>query len=148
EKGAGPSAMISCTHRPPCPGCPRFGEAGLDDGAWEVLRDIARGTGAALDPLVQGVGTGFRVRARLAVRGRASSPKIGIFQEGSHRIADIPSCTIHHPAINAAARAIRDAVRRTGTAPYADKPHAGLLRYVQLVVERGSGMVQITLVAN
>ncbi|HXC52166.1 MAG TPA: hypothetical protein VN634_14865 [Candidatus Limnocylindrales bacterium] len=140
--------MIPCTHRPPCPGCPRYGERGIADSALAILREIAAGSGAALDAVVEGAPTAFRVRARLAVRGRASSPKLGIFQEGSHRIADIPSCTIHHPAINDAARAIRAAIRASGAAPYADRPHVGLLRYVQIVVERSSGMLQIVLVAN
>jgi len=73
---------------------------------------------------------------------------MGIFQEGTHRIADIPSCVVHHPRINEAAAAVRRAIRRCGIAPYAEGPHRGLLRYVQVVVERGSGRVQITLVAN
>lgn len=140
--------ILPCTHRPPCPGCPRYGEDGLSASAIEVLADLARRTGAVLEPVQQGDPLGFRVRARLAVRGRAASPKLGIFQEGSHDIADIPSCTIHHPRINAAARAIRDAIRKSGTAPYAERPHVGLLRYVQIVVERASGRVQVVLVGN
>lgn len=137
-----------CTHRPPCPGCPRYGERGIDVDAAAILAELAGTSGAALDPVVEGAATAFRVRARLAVRGRAASPKIGIFQEGSHRITDIPSCTIQDARINQAARAIREAIRRTGTPPYADRPHAGLLRYVQIVVERSSGRVQVALVCN
>ncbi len=140
--------MIPCTHRPPCPGCPRYGERGIADSALAILREIAAESRATLDAVVEGAPTAFRVRARLAVRGRASSPKLGIFQEGSHRIADIPSCTIHHPAINEAARAIRGAIRASRAAPYADRPHTGLLRYVQIVVERSSGMLQVVLVTN
>jgi 23S rRNA (uracil1939-C5)-methyltransferase len=113
-----------------------------------VLADLARRTGAALDPVVEGARLGFRVRARLAVRGRGNSPKLGIFQEGTHAIADIPSCTIQHPRINFAARAIRDAIRASGVAPYADRPHVGLLRYVQVVVERPTQRVQVVLVCN
>jgi 23S rRNA (uracil1939-C5)-methyltransferase len=113
-----------------------------------VLADLARRTGAALDPVVEGARLGFRVRARLAVRGRGNSPKLGIFQEGTHAIADIPSCTIQHPRINLAARAIRDAIRASGVAPYADRPHVGLLRYVQVVVERPTQRVQVVLVCN
>jgi 23S rRNA (uracil1939-C5)-methyltransferase len=82
------------------------------------------------------------------VRGRAASPKIGIFQRGSHRIADIPRCPIHHPLVNRVALALRDAVRSTGTPPYADAPHRGLVRYVQIVVERASERAQVVLVAN
>lgn len=137
-----------CTHRPPCPGCPRYGEEGLGDESRQSLQGLASKFGARLDPVVEGRATGFRLRARLAVRGRLNSPKIGIFQEDSHAIVDIPSCTIQHPAINRTARAIRDAIRKSGVAPYADKPHVGLLRYVQVVVERATAAVQVVLVAN
>jgi 23S rRNA (uracil1939-C5)-methyltransferase len=140
--------IVPCTHRPPCPGCPRYGERGLGEPASSVLADLARRTGAALDRVVEGAALGFRMRARLAVRGRSSSPKLGIFQEGTHAIADIPSCTIHSPRINAAARHVRGAIRASGVAPYADRPHVGLLRYVQIVVERSSGRVQVVLVTN
>ncbi len=137
-----------CSHRPPCPGCPRYGEPGLSGEAASLLAGLAEQSGAALDPVIEGEPHGFRVRARLAVRGRRNSPKLGIFQEGSHSIADIPSCVIHHPLINQAARVVREAVRASGVAPYADRPHVGLLRYVQVVVERPTGRVQLVLVTN
>ncbi len=140
--------ILPCTHRPPCPGCPRYGLPGIADEARSLLEAMSGRHGAVLDPTTSGAPLGFRVRARLAVRGRAASPKLGLFQEGTHTIADIPTCTIHHPRINAAARAIRDAIRRTGTMPYAERPHAGLLRYVQIVVERSTERVQVVLVAN
>lgn len=82
------------------------------------------------------------------MRGRAGSPKIGLFQAGSHRIVDTPHCPVHHPAINEAAAGLRRAIRKTGTEPYADGPHRGVLRYVQLVVERATGRVQVVLVGR
>lgn len=140
--------LAPCSHRPPCPGCPRYGEKGLADGCRSTLASLASRFGARLDPVVEGSPSGFRVRARLAVRGRANSPKIGIFQEDSHAIVDIPNCVIQHPRINQTARLVREAMRRSGAAPYADRPHVGLVRYVQIVLERGSGKVQVVLVAN
>ena len=140
--------LAPCTHQPPCPGCPRYGDSRIDDDLLAILQTLAARSGATLDRAVIGADLGFRVRARLAVRGRAASPKLGIFQEGTHQIADIPNCTIQHPRINAAARAIRAAIRKTGFSPYADRPHVGLLRYVQIVVERTTGRVQVVLVVN
>lgn len=140
--------IFPCSHRPTCPGCPRYGEAGLAAVPAGKLEEIVASTGAVLDPVIDGPPLGFRVRARLAVRGRVSSPKLGIFQEGSHAIADILSCTIHHPRINVAARAVREAMRACEVAPYAERPHTGVLRYVQVVVERATGRVQIVLCAN
>ncbi len=116
--------------------------------ALDALGLLAAEAGLPPPGVVEGPPTGWRHRARLAVRGRATSPKIGIFQEGSHRIADIPHCLVHHPLVNAVAAAVRDAVRRTGTPPYADGPHRGVLRYVQVVVERASETAQVVLVGN
>src|SRR5262245_1738144 len=82
------------------------------------------------------------------VRGRSAAPKVGLFQAGTHRIVDIPRCAVHHPRINEVAAALRRSVRATGTRPYAERPHAGLLRAVQVVVERGSGRAQVVLVAR
>lgn len=82
------------------------------------------------------------------MRGRAASPKLGIFQEGTHRIADIPRCGVHHPLVNRVAAAVRRAVRETGTAPYAERPHLGALRALQVVVERASQRAQVVLVGN
>jgi len=96
----------------------------------------------------RGASEGFRHRARLMVRGRSRSPKIGLFQEGSHRIVDTPRCLVHHPRLNEAAAAVRRAIRATDTAPYADRPHVGLVRAIQGVVERPSGRVQLVLVTN
>jgi tRNA/tmRNA/rRNA uracil-C5-methylase (TrmA/RlmC/RlmD family) len=84
----------------------------------------------------------------VAVRGRATSPKIGIFQEDSHRIVDVPRCAVHHPLVNDVAAAVKAAVRETGVTLYGDRSHRGRLRYLQVVVERSSATAQVTLVAN
>jgi tRNA/tmRNA/rRNA uracil-C5-methylase (TrmA/RlmC/RlmD family) len=34
----------------------------------------------------------WRCRAKLAVRGTSMDPQIGLFEEGSHFVVDIPSC--------------------------------------------------------
>ncbi|MFT4571867.1 MAG: 23S rRNA (uracil1939-C5)-methyltransferase, partial [Candidatus Binatia bacterium] len=137
-----------CPHRPTCPGCPRFGATDVAPNAYGLLGTLASETGADLARPLLGKRSAFRVRARLAVRGRSASPKIGIFQEGSHRIADIPRCPIHHPTINTVGTALRAAIRETKVRPYADAPHVGDLRYVQIVIERGSGRALLTLVGN
>jgi 23S rRNA (uracil1939-C5)-methyltransferase len=139
---------LRCPHRPPCPGCPRFGEPLAGSPALAVLSRFAEQAGIALEIVASAEPRGYRQRARLAVRGRASSPKLGIFQEGSHRIVDIPACLVHHPLINDTAAALKQALRELRIEPYADVPHRGLLRYVQIAVERTSGTAQVVLVAN
>ena len=82
------------------------------------------------------------------MRGRSNSPKLGIFQAGTHRIVDIPHCGIHHPRINEVASTLKRVIRSTGVTPYADRPHRGDLRYLQVAVERSSGRAQVVLVGN
>jgi tRNA/tmRNA/rRNA uracil-C5-methylase (TrmA/RlmC/RlmD family) len=141
-------AVAPCPHRPPCPGCPRYGEPGVAPAALARLARLAEGAGLAPPEVVVGARFGHRVRARLMLRGRAGSPKLGIFQEGTHRLVDIPRCAVHHPLVNEVAAAARDAVRATATRPYAERPHAGDLRALQVVVERASGTAQVVLVGN
>jgi 23S rRNA (uracil1939-C5)-methyltransferase len=142
------SDLPPCPHRPPCPGCPRYGELGLDPAAEERLRELAALGGLTPAHVRHGAALGFRTRARLAIRGRAGSPKLGLFQTGTHRIADIPRCGIHHPLVNEVAAALRRVIRETGVTPYADGPHRGQLRYLQVAVERAKPRAQIALVAN
>ena len=121
---------------------------GIEASASERLAALAARAGLELSRPQLGSPLGFRTRARLAVRGRAASPKVGIFQTGTHKIADIPRCGIHHPAVNEVARELRAAVRAAGVEPYADRPHRGVLRYLQVAVERASGRAQVVLVGN
>src|SRR5262249_10589327 len=73
------SAPMTCPHRPPCPGCPRFGEPGIPPTGRDALAALASANGLPPPVVVEGDLTGYRHRARLAVRGRAASPKVGIF---------------------------------------------------------------------
>ena len=139
---------MPCPHRPPCPGCPRYGAAGPAPAGVARLAALAEALGAAPPRIEAGPSRGYRHRARLAVRGRARSPKVGLFQEGSHRIVDIPHCELHHPAINELAAELKAAIRETNTRPYAESAHLGDVRYVQGVVQRSDDRVQVVVVAN
>jgi len=137
-----------CPHRPPCPGCPRYGESGIASRALAALRSFATRAGVPEPAVIDAPGFASRYRARLSVRGRTRTPKLGIFQEGSHRIVDIPQCRIHHPLINRVAAAVRIAARDAGVESYAERPHRGALRAIQVVVERRSQRAQLVLVEN
>jgi 23S rRNA (uracil1939-C5)-methyltransferase len=113
-----------------------------------LLARFATEAGVTLELAPAPEARGHRVRARLAVRGRAGSPKLGIFQEGSHRIADIPRCVVHHPLINDVVAVLKQAIRELRVEPYAETPHRGLLRYVQIAIERASQSAQVVLVGN
>ena len=140
--------VIECPHQPACPGCPRLGAGGIAPDAFEQLGRLARENNLPAPAVIEGAPLGWRRRARLAVRGRVNSPKVGLFAPGTHDIVDVPRCGVHHPAINAAVAAVKQALRENRCAPYRDAHHAGLVRYLQIVVERDRDRVQLVVVCN
>jgi 23S rRNA (uracil1939-C5)-methyltransferase len=140
--------LASCPHRPPCPGCPRFGESGIAPAARAVLDQLARDHGLPEVAVISGPAAGFRHRARLAIRGRLGSPKLGLFEIDSHRVVHIPNCSVHHPLINHVAAVVRRALVDSRITSYSEVPHLGLARYLQVVVERSSQSAQVVMVAN
>ncbi|KAH9791996.1 mts domain-containing protein [Citrus sinensis] len=76
---------------------------------------------------------GWRCRAKLAVRGTSTSPLIGLYQEGTHNVVDIPHCKAHHPRINAAVELLRQGIKELNVEPYDEDERTGDLRYVQVI---------------
>jgi 23S rRNA (uracil1939-C5)-methyltransferase len=140
--------LTSCPHRPPCPGCPRFGEPGIAAAARMALAELARAHGLPEVSVVSGQTSGFRLRARLAIRGRLGSPKLGLFELGTHRVVHIPNCSVQHPLINRVAAVVRRALVEARVTCYSDGAHLGLARYLQVVVERSSQTAQVVIVGN
>ncbi|HEX3395851.1 MAG TPA: hypothetical protein VHS76_04055 [Steroidobacteraceae bacterium] len=98
--------------------------------------------------VITGESAGFRHRARLAIRGRVGSPKLGLFELGTHRVVHIPNCSVHHPLINHVANVVRRALVEAKVSCYSDAAHLGQARYLQVVVERSSQTAQVVVVAN
>lgn len=98
--------------------------------------------------MISGRTAGFRLRARLAIRGRLGTPKLGLFESGTHRVVHIPNCSVQDPLINRVANVVRRALVDGRVTSYSDTAHLGLARYLQVVVERGSRSAQVVLVAN
>ena len=142
------AGATACPHRPPCPGCPRFGEPGIALAARNALEELTRIHHLEGIAVVTGDTAGFRHRARLAIRGRLGSPKVGLFELGTHRVVHIPNCSVHHPLINHVADVVRRALVDADVTCYSDTAHLGLARYLQVVVERSSQSAQVVVVAN
>jgi len=142
------NAGLTCPHRPPCPGCPRFGAEGIDAAAHAALDELARAHGLPDVAVESGQSNGFRLRARLAIRGRVGSPKLGLFEQGTHRVVHIPKCSVQHPLINQVAGVVRRALAEARVTCYSDKAHLGVARYLQVTVERGSHSAQVVITAN
>jgi 23S rRNA (uracil1939-C5)-methyltransferase len=147
-KGEFLNSLQICPHRPPCPGCPRFGEPGIALRAGGALDELARNHALPRVRLISGQTAGFRHRARLAIRGRLGTPKLGLFELDTHRVVHIPNCSVHHPLINQVANVVRRALVDARVTSYSDAAHLGLARYLQVVVERSSQTAQVVIVAN
>lgn len=96
-------------------------------------------------PIISGNPCGWRTRSKLAVRGSIDNPLIGLFKEHSHDIYEIPKCAAHHPSINKAIALIKEWMIACKIVPYSEN-HKGTLRYLQLVVQRKTGLVQASFV--
>jgi tRNA/tmRNA/rRNA uracil-C5-methylase (TrmA/RlmC/RlmD family) len=121
---------------------------GVAPAARAQLEALAQRAGLPAPLVHEGAPSAFRYRARLAVRGRALQPKIGIFQLGTHRVVHIPNCPIHHPLINEVSEQVRQALVAHRLPLYSDSAHAGRVRYLQIVVQRQSGSAQLVIVTN
>jgi 23S rRNA (uracil1939-C5)-methyltransferase len=71
-----------------------------------------------------------------------------MFQLGTHRVVPIPDCSVHHPLINRVVAVVRRSLVDADVNSYVEVAHAGLARYLQVVVERGTQTAQVVLVAN
>lgn len=88
---------------------------------------------------------GIRYKAKLAVR---PGPFIGLFKKNSHEVMPIPNCLVHHPSINRAIDIIKKEMVREKLSAYSENSSKGTLRYLQLFVEKSTGLVQLVLVIN
>jgi tRNA/tmRNA/rRNA uracil-C5-methylase (TrmA/RlmC/RlmD family) len=109
---------------------------------------MARAHGVPTVAEINGPTAAFRCRARLAIRGRLGSPKVGLFEFDSHRVVHIPRCSVQHPLINRVAAVVRGALIDARVTSYSDQAHLGLARYLQVVVERSSQSAQVVMVGN
>lgn len=96
-------------------------------------------------PIIAGNPCGWRTRSKLAVRGTVDCPLIGLFKEHSHEVYEIPACAAHHPQINLAISLIKQWMISCKIPPYSEIGQ-GILRYLQLVVERKTGKIQASFV--
>lgn len=137
------STKISCPIFPACGGC-QFHESVTNP---PVLEEITSYFAPLPFQFFTDKTTHWRTKARLAVRGKAGNPHIGLFEETSHRVVDMPFCPLHLENLNKALRIAKNKIRDLGVSPYEEKRFTGDLRYLQLWSDE-SGKVQLTLVAT
>lgn len=139
---------ISCDFFPKCPGCKKQKDV-CNPPIWKIIQDFFISKGF-LTPqkLISGEIISWRSKVKLAVRGTVDCPKIGLFEEKSHRIVDITSCPLHYPVMDEAGLLIRQEMKNHRVIPYQEESSTGRLRYLQMVVNRSDLRIQLTLVVN
>lgn len=141
------SKHLSCLHFKECSGC-TLNEFVDHPATYQEACEFFKSKGLVNLPLYAGPANGWRLRAKLAVRGSSTNPHIGLFKERTHEVVDIPFCKVHHPSINKAIQFVKELIQTEKIVPYIEKQNKGDLRYLQIVVERKTGKVQLTLVLN
>mmetsp|Transcript_32138 Transcript_32138/g.55468 ORF Transcript_32138/g.55468 Transcript_32138/m.55468 type:complete len:562 (-) Transcript_32138:298-1983(-) len=148
----GSSGSIECPHFKTCSGCQYDSNLHAVPIALDAkgFCDMYKTPDAEPFKVHVGAATGWRTQAKLAAGavGRWGGCSLGLYEARSHNVVPIPDCAVHHPAINAAAAALRAATKRCKLQAYNNWTGEGLLRYAQLAVERATGRVQLTLVWN
>ena len=137
---------IHCPHFKKCSGCQYDEHIDTPDILLHARHFLKTEFGLYL-PLKTAHATNWRTRAKLAVRG-LQKIEIGLFEKGSHKVCEIPECRVHHPRINEAVLLLKKALENTSLRGYEEGSHSGDIRYLQLVVQRKTNSVQLTLVLN
>lgn len=89
--------------------------------------------------------TRWRSRAKLAVRKESGLLKIGLFQEGTHRVTALQECPLHYQEMDVALSYVYELFSLGHLEPYDEKKQTGRVRYIQLHRQRSSGKVQLAL---
>lgn len=141
------SALIkqTCQHFGPCAGC----SENLSFNSPPIWDEIVSSYDLENRPFLhRGSPFHWRHRAKVAVRGVADNPLIGLFKKNSHEVFPIPHCLVHHPYLNTAFESVRQWMLENHILPYQEKTGLGDLRYLQGIVQREGGKVQLTFVIN
>jgi len=138
---------LNCPHFEKCSGCEISANLNTPP-IFEEAKNYFEKKGIQNLQLITGNVNFWRYRAKLVVRGTSDNPQIGLYKKGTHEVLDIPFCKVHHPNINIALNLVKEFIRQNAIEPYNETTKKGLLRYLQFVVERKTGKVQVTFVLN
>jgi 23S rRNA (uracil1939-C5)-methyltransferase len=134
-----------CPHFTQCSGCVQ--QPGAYPVIWDEVLQFFKNLNC-IPHFHQGKATGWRYRAKIAVRGAVVQPALGLFKRHSHEVVAIPDCVVHHSQLNRAFEKVKHWMVTHQLKPYQEKESRGDIRYVQGVVERATGRVQLSIVVN
>lgn len=144
---------LRCRHFQVCSGCTLEGGEAERSDAMDSLSRFGKNALEYSKPvrMIKGKMRGWRTLARVAVRpehGSQSTPVIGLFRNHSHDVVAIPDCQVHHPSINICIDFVQEQLRSCGVTAFHEQTSQGMLRYIQVIVDRRSGLCQLSLVWN
>lgn len=131
--------LSTCPHFPLCPSCSFSEEPPIYLEAKHYFEQKG-----FFFPLYKGEPIHWRIKAKLAIREKEGKIVFGLFEPGTHEILDSSKCSAHAKPIELALEKIKEklflpAYKENGT---------GLLRYIQLHVQRETEKVQVALVVT
>ena len=90
---------------------------------------------------------GYRTQAKLVLRRTRHGVLAGLYRPGSHQVADVRRCPVHHPLINQVAQAVCEEIERRDLAVYDERSGEGLLRYLVVRVSSWEKRAELILVS-
>ena len=141
-----PTKDITCSLFPRCSGCKLQKNVRLPP-VWKEITDFFEQKNIIAE-LVSREITEYRSKAKLAVRGSTTFPQIGLFMEGTHKVMDMPFCPLHYPIMDKATALIKEKMVQYEIVPYEESGSKGCLRYIQMMVNRKTNKLQLSLVVN
>ena len=139
---------FSCSIFPKCPGC-QLQQGVRYPPIWTEIQEFFRKASPELSPsLISLELTGWRSKAKLAVRGSPKAPVIGLFERGTHLVVKMEECPLHHKALDKALSEVYSLMIEYSIEPYIEKNATGRLRYIQMHLQEKTGKVQLCLVFN
>lgn len=91
---------------------------------------------------------GYRNQAKLVVRRARRGVLLGVYRPGTHQVADVRRCAVHHPLIEGVLAAVAEIIESNDIPVYDERDHSGCLRYVVVRVAVWNRTAQVILVTK
>ncbi|MGI6082876.1 MAG: 23S rRNA (uracil(1939)-C(5))-methyltransferase RlmD [Limnochordia bacterium] len=154
--------IAASPHRiaPSCPLFPRCGGCQLQDFSYErqlswkqervtqVIRRLGGIEDAEIMPIIPAPSQwGYRNKAQFPVQMVEGRPRLGFYEQYSHRLVPAETCLIQHPSICVTAACVAEHLQRLSIAPYDEVKGSGILRHVIIRTSFSHSDVLVTLVS-
>jgi 23S rRNA (uracil1939-C5)-methyltransferase len=102
-----------------------------------------------IDPVVPSPKVeGYRASAKLALSHGRKGVSVGVYRRGTHDVADIPYCPVHHPLVASGVRALRSVLGKAPGLVSQGRGGEGWLRYAVFQASEEEQKLLVTLVTR